>query len=156
MQVLEIIIAIVGGVCVIVSVLSPLFCIHEISTPYDKYNEASVERRGMKKHYFKFNYLEKPHSLSDYNFKCFDTDYAWYIYETLYNSRKNQTLNICVKRSTKVIAWLEWNEWGEYKTKRLSFKKLKKYIKKNLPNLLKDRIFIEVAETKYGDTYTID
>lgn len=110
----------------------------------------------MKKHYFKFNYLEKPNILIDYNFKHYDTDYTWYLYEAIYSSRKNQTLNICVKKSTKITAWLEWTEWGKYKTKRLSFRKLKRYIKKNLSNLLKDQIFVEVVETKYGNTYIID
>lgn len=108
----------------------------------------------MRKHYFEFNDKEKgPYSLREYNFKCYDTDFVWYVYEAIYNSRKNQTINIGVKRSTKVGAWLEWNEWGERKTKHLSFRKLKKYIKENLSNLLKDQIFVEVVETKYGDKY---
>ena len=104
MGTLDIIIIIIGAVTAIVGAIFPIFLFHESTTLYDKYNKISAERRGMKKHYFRFNYLEKgPYSLSDYNFKYYDTDYAWYIYETLYNSRKNQTLNIHGSEGVTVI-----------------------------------------------------
>ena len=156
MGTVDIIIIIIVGIIEVLAVISPVFLAHGIIKSYDEDNKVSIERRGMKKHYFKFNFLEKPNILCDYNFKLYDTDYVWYMYEDIYNSRKNQRINIYVKSSTKVGAWLDWNEWGEYKTKHLSFRKLKKYIKENLSNLLKDHVFVEVAEDKYGNTYIVD
>lgn len=108
----------------------------------------------MKKHYYKFNYKDKNFDiLRDYNFKYYPNwlfEKPTYAYKDEdYKRNTNHCLTILINQTDKVCGLLEWWEWGEAKTKILPFRKLRRYIKKHLPELLTKKIIMEMVETKY-------